>query len=225
MKTFTGSLRLQVKARAKSEHQFKLLCADVMAKINPTVQVESWELDEVTAIPEVTKGKLLLHLCTEGNPDHRQFAPVTEPEWHVVGSLAEARDKCRAYLERHEGFIGGGNWGPRSGEVLDHTGTVVAHFSFNLRCCSSTGAELPCASETPGIASRKSIKFTVWGPDGILIQEKPFASREAAERGVVDFVNRFRLQGYYAGVGYRLKLEEIAGRCTIKECNDDPDPN
>jgi hypothetical protein len=217
MKTFKGSLRLQVTARARSERQFNLMCAAAIPKINPAVQVESWELDEVTAFPKVPKGKLLLHLCTEGNPDHGQFAPVTEPEWHVVGSLAEAREKCRAYLDRHEGFIGGGNWGPRSGEVFNETGNAVARFSFNLRCSSPTGAELPCTIEQPSFASRKPMKFTVWGPDGIPIQEKPFASREAAERGIANFVERFRLQGYYAGVGYRLALEEIAGRCTIKE--------
>lgn len=169
------------------------------------------------AIPVVPEGKLLLHLCTEGNPDHGQFAPVTEPEWHVVGSLAEAREKCRAYLDRYEGFIGGGNWGPRRGEVYNEMGNVAGRFSFNLRCSSPTGAELPCTSERPAFASRQSMKFTVWGPDGIPIQEKPFASREADERGIASFVERFRVQGYYAGVGFRLKLEEIASHCTIRE--------
>jgi hypothetical protein len=218
MKTFTGSLRLWVKARAKSEPHFNELCAGVVAKTKPAIQVVRWELDEVVAIPKVPKGKLLLHLCTEGNPDHGQFASVTEPEWHVVDSLVEAREKCGGYLERHEGFIGAGNWGPQSGEVLDHRETVVARFAFNLRCCSPSGADLPCTNEAPAVASRKPMKFTVLGPDGIPIREKPFCSREAAERGIMDFVNRFRLQGYYAGVVYRLKLEEIAGRCTIREC-------
>jgi hypothetical protein len=61
------------------------------------------------------------------------------------------------------------------------------------------------------------MKFTVLGPDGIPIRERPFANREAAERGIADFVQRFRLQGYYAGVGYRLKLDEVAERCVIEE--------
>lgn len=56
------------------------------------------------------------------------------------------------------------------------------------------------------------------GPDGIPIREKPFASREAAERGIAAFIARFRGQGYYAGVGFRLELAKIAGRCTI-ECS------
>ncbi len=64
------------------------------------------------------------------------------------------------------------------------------------------------------------MKFIVCGPDGIPIREKPFTSSEAAERGIVEFVNRFRPQGYYAGVGYRLKLDEIADRCTIEERGD-----
>ncbi len=219
MKTFTGRVEVRVSARAKSERHFKQLCSGLVPKNTTSFRVEKWDVDEIVAIPEVPNGKLLLHLCTVGNPDHGQFAPVTEPEWHVVGSLSEARERCRAYLEQNEGFIGGGNWGPDSGKVVDHEGVVVARFSFNLRCVSPTGAELPCATDARPIASRKPMKFTVWGPDGIPIQEEPFASREAAERGIVDFVERFRLQGYYAGVGYHLQLEEIAGRCTIEECS------
>ncbi len=66
--------------------------------------------------------------------------------------------------------------------------------------------------------SKASQKFTVTGPDGIWIREKPFGSREAAERGITEFVARFQGQGYYAGVGIRLAVSEIAGRCTI-ECS------
>ena len=62
---------------------------------------------------------------------------------------------------------------------------------------------------------RKPSAFTVLGPDGIPVREKPFSSREAAERGIKEFAARFRVQGYYAGVGFRLAVEEIAGRCTV----------
>ena len=65
---------------------------------------------------------------------------------------------------------------------------------------------------------RKPPMFTVMGPDGIPIREKPFTSREAAERGIIEFVARFRVQGYYAGVDGRLAVSEIAGCCTI-ECS------
>jgi hypothetical protein len=64
--------------------------------------------------------------------------------------------------------------------------------------------------------SRKTPTFTVMGPDNIPIRREPFASREAAERGIVEFVARFRLQGYYAGVGYRLAIEDIARHCRIE---------
>ena len=207
MKTFTGRVEIRVSARAKSERHFKQLCSGLVPKNTTSFRVEKWDVDEVVAIPEVPTGKLLLHLCTVGNPDHGQFAAVTEPEWHVVGSLGEARGKCRAYLEQNEGFVGGGNWGPDSGKVVDHEGVVVARFSFNLRCASPTGAELVIATQ----------EFTVTSPDGIPIQRKQFVSREAAERGITEFVARFRVQGYYAGVDGRLAVDEIAGRCTITE--------
>ena len=77
--------------------------------------------------------------------------------------------------------------------------------------------QLEIAEHEAARSSRKAA-FTVLGPDGVPIREKQFPSREAAERGIADFVARFRVQGYYAGVGYRLKLEEIARRCTITEC-------
>lgn len=66
------------------------------------------------------------------------------------------------------------------------------------------------------MTNRKRPLFIVIGPDAIPIREEPFASREAAERGIILFVNRFRLQGYYAGVGYRLAVEEIARHCRIE---------
>lgn len=221
MKTFTGSVVLRVSARVKSKRQFQRMCASALARITSEIVVASWNLDEIVYIPAVSKGQFLLHLCTVGNPDHCQYAPVTTPSWHVVKSLGAAREKCRAYLEDNADRIGGGNWGPQSGEVTDHVGAVVARFSYNLRCSSPTGEELPCTMDAPLVASRKPMKFTVWGPDGIPIQEKPFASRDAAQRGIEEFVNRFRAQGYYAGVESRLEITEIASRCSIEECPDE----
>jgi hypothetical protein len=66
-----------------------------------------------------------------------------------------------------------------------------------------------------------TMKFIVWGPDDIPIQEEPFASRPDAEHGIQEFMERFLSQGYYAGVGFQLRLEEIAGRCRIEEISDD----
>lgn len=65
------------------------------------------------------------------------------------------------------------------------------------------------------------MKYIVWGPDEIPIRQKPFPTREAAERGIADFTSRFKIQGYYAGVGFRLPLGDIAAKCRIEVANDE----
>ena len=75
-------------------------------------------------------------------------------------------------------------------------------------------------SDAAMISRRLSIttmKYIVWGPDGIPIKEKPFDTKNDADRALDAFVDRFRSQGYYAGVGYHLQIDEIAGRCRIEE--------
>ena len=223
MATYSATLLARVVARTRSEPEFRRRCARLLRRAGTDLQVEQWDLDELGVIPDVPRGKLLVYLCTLGNPDHGQYAPVSEPEWHVVASLPEAREQCVAYLTRYDGLIGAGNWGPRSGEVTNSGGAVVARFSYNLRCWSPTGTELACAWDAPA-AAKKPKSFVVLGPDGIPIRAKPFASRKAAERGLQEFVARFRVQGYYAGVGYRLALGEIAARCTVTECGAGANP-
>jgi hypothetical protein len=218
MPTYTAHLVVAVTAHVPSEREFRRHCARWLGTAGK-LRVKRWELDQVGVIPDIPPGALLLHLCTIGNPDHGQYAPVSEPEWHVVASLAEAREKCDAYLKRYAGIIGGGNWGPHSGMVTDSLGAEVAKFSYNLRCFAPSGAELPCPDAGTPTSSAKPVKYVVLGPDGVPIREKPFASKADAERGVAEFVARFRLQGYYAGVGYRLELDEIAARCTVQECS------
>jgi hypothetical protein len=218
MPTYTGHVVAVVTAHLPSERAFRRHCAQWVGA-GCRLRIERWELDQVGVIPDVPPGKLLLHVCTIGNPDHGHYAPVSEPEWHVVATIAEARDKCEAYLKRHAGAIGGGNWGPHSGMVTDNQGAEVAKFSYNLRCFAPSGAELPCPESTPPDTVTKPVKYIVLGPDGVPIRAKPFASRADAERGVAEFVARFRVQGYYAGVGYRLELDEIAARCTVQECS------
>ena len=66
------------------------------------------------------------------------------------------------------------------------------------------------------------MKYIVLGPDGIPISKKHFPTRAEAERGVGEFIKRFEAQGYYAGVGYRLPLHQVAARCTIEVVVPDP---
>jgi hypothetical protein len=215
MPTYTAHLVVVATAHLPSEREFRRHCAQWVG--SGDMKVERWELDQVGVIPDVPAGKLLLHLCTVGNPDHGQYAPVSEPEWHIVTSLAEAREKCCDYMEKYSGGIDSGNWGLQSGRVTDSKGAEIAKFSFNLRCWSPVGAELPCLDAAPAVTSTKPMKSIALSPDGVPIREKPFTSRVAAERGVAEFIARFRVQGYYAGVGYRLELDQIAARCTVKE--------
>ncbi len=215
MPTYSATMVLVVTAHLPSEREFRRHCARWVRRGG--VNVKRWELDQVAVVPDVQAGKLLLHLCTVGNPDFGQYAPVTEPEWHVVASLAEARDKCCQYFEKYAGRIGSGNWSPTSGLVTDSKGALVARFSYNQRCWSPAGEELTCLDVGTPTSSAEPVKYVVLGPDGVPIREKPFASKVDAERGVAEFVNRFRLQGYYAGAGYRLELDEIVARCRVEE--------
>ncbi len=63
------------------------------------------------------------------------------------------------------------------------------------------------------------MKYIVLSPDGLPIREKPFKDKVDAERGVAEFVKRFQVQGYYAGAGFKLELDQIAARCTVQECS------
>ena len=62
------------------------------------------------------------------------------------------------------------------------------------------------------------VDVTGWPSTGASPYPPFLNDRAAAERGVTEFVNRFRVQGYSVGVDGRLAVEEIAGRCTI-ECS------
>lgn len=219
MPTYTAKLVLDVTAHLPSEREFRRHCARWVESSG--MKIGRRELDQLGVVPDAPAGKLLLHLCTAGNPDFGQYAPVTEPEWHVVATLAEAREKCCQYFEKYAGLIGGGNWSLESGQVTDSKGALVAKFSYNRRCWSPSGEELTCLDAVTPTSAAKPMKYIVLSPDGVPIREKPFASKVDAERGVAEFVARFKAQGYYAGVGYRLELDEIAARCTVQECGGD----
>lgn len=60
-------------------------------------------------------------------------------------------------------------------------------------------------------------RFIVIGPDGIPIRPAAFGSRAAAERGLREFVARFEIRGYYAGVDGKLPIDAIASHCSIEE--------
>lgn len=64
----------------------------------------------------------------------------------------------------------------------------------------------------------KSPRFKVIGPDEIPIRERPFASEEAARAGLLTFMKRFEIQGFYRDAnGEAIPLHKLAARCRIQQ--------
>lgn len=58
-------------------------------------------------------------------------------------------------------------------------------------------------------------RYLVLSPDDVPSRTRPFGSREAAERAVLEFAARYVVQGYYAAVDGVVALEDIPARCRI----------
>jgi hypothetical protein len=82
--------------------------------------------DLVVPSPKELSGKMVVVLASCGNPDFRQYAPISTPQNHIVASLDEARQACCDYIEENE--LGAGNWA--GGSVLCD-GEFVAHIAYN----------------------------------------------------------------------------------------------
>lgn len=73
--------------------------------------------------------KLLSMKCLSvGNPDYRQYAPISEPRLITGRTLSEIRKKALAYIAENE--LGGGNW-PNCRVMKD--GKTIALMSYNGR--------------------------------------------------------------------------------------------
>jgi len=60
------------------------------------------------------------------------------------------------------------------------------------------------------------LRYTVVGPDGIPIREKPFRSEDEAKQAIQAFAKRFAVQGYYRDAnGEAIPVAEIPNRCRI----------
>lgn len=134
MNGFTGKLVIQFTANLSSFGAFDRRVGKVVALAEKLIGAEHWELEPFILIPgPIPLGHYGVNLCTVPNPDHGQTSSPVPPEWVVVETMSEAKAAVRDYLERNAGVIGGGNWGPASGQVWDHQGEVVEQFSFNLK--------------------------------------------------------------------------------------------
>lgn len=80
----------------------------------------------------VQAGNYRVALASVGNPDFCQdptrSLPGVRRKTVRAGSLGEAAQLCRAYIEQHE--LGAGNW---SGGDVTEDGKLVARVSFNGR--------------------------------------------------------------------------------------------
>jgi hypothetical protein len=90
----------------------------------------------------IKHGRFSVKLRSVGNPDHRQYAPVSDPVTVFVNSLREASEECRKY--QAEWDLGGGNW-PNT-FVLEN-GVKVARISYNGRVWDLAGNEINLARE------------------------------------------------------------------------------
>jgi len=76
--------------------------------------------------------KFMMRLCSVGNPDFGQYAPVSNPKTVFGDTLKEMRKHCEEYQKEWD--LGGGNW--THPVVYDVTGPkkkVVGNFSYNGR--------------------------------------------------------------------------------------------
>ncbi len=83
-----------------------------------------------------------------GNPDHGQFAPISDPETVHVKTLQGAV----AAWEKYKDFwnLGGGNMPPDCG-VIRHAKTmrIVARVSYNGRLWNPDGSAMPADASVP----------------------------------------------------------------------------
>ena len=71
---------------------------------------------------------LTVNLSSCGNPDFRQYAPLSDPKIVQASTLKEASEKCRTYIAYWN--LGGGNW---SGGQVYKGKKQIANISFNGR--------------------------------------------------------------------------------------------
>ncbi len=73
-------------------------------------------------------------LASVGNPDfgqdpNRPLYGCERSKTVKVNSFKAASEACMSFIERNN--LGGGNWA--GGEIMDDTGKIIAHVSYNGR--------------------------------------------------------------------------------------------
>lgn len=99
-------------------------------------------------------GELLVIGESVGNPDHGQYAPVSNDDVAIVNSLEQGVGFCLAYICTWN--LGGGNWS--GGQIYDHTGKMVAYVSYNGRAWEKE-PKFKCESTEVPIDQAKARSF------------------------------------------------------------------
>ena len=74
-----------------------------------------------------------MRLTSAGNPDFRQFAPISNPETVTGNTLQEMKEHCERYIKYWD--LGGGNW---KNPVVKEGRKKIGYFSYNGRFWSMT---------------------------------------------------------------------------------------
>ncbi len=89
---------------------------------------EAMELVAAELMTRKPDSRFWVYLSSVGNPDHGQYAPLSEPCVGWADSLSGVRDRCSEYQRQWD--LGGGNW---PGALFGSGRTVLGHVSYNLR--------------------------------------------------------------------------------------------
>lgn len=87
------------------------------------------EVAKIKSVLAKNNNSLVVVCKSEGNPDYKQYAPISDTKYFPINTLQEAAQKCREYIDEND--LGGGNWA--GGDVLDINGKVIAHVTYNGR--------------------------------------------------------------------------------------------
>ena len=66
--------------------------------------------------------------------------------------------------------------------------------------------------------------WRVESPDGIPDRPEPYPTREAAMKGLEQFCDRFKQQGYYSAVTGRIPIESLPHECAVFEVDENDEP-
>lgn len=66
------------------------------------------------------------------------------------------------------------------------------------------------------MSNKEKTKYDVLSPDGFSIsREEVYDSPKDARKGLLEWIDGFKIQGYYSSMGKRIPLTELEEYCTI----------